>query len=326
MENNEDIAMLQMDFSENYTARWQYEIQPAHYGANQITIYCACFWHGSNIKSSVVVSNDLSHTKDSIMKFLDVLMPTLLNDKIQTLHIWADGPSSQFKNKYMVNALPWMIKRYGINIQWNYFASSHGKGAVDGVGCSIKRQVFEKVKQRRAEVRDAASFFQCARKYSSNIYVHLVDINEITQYVSENVATVFEGAMDKPGIAKIHCVTGNAQLDDVCLTHYTNFSNDSELSLTELGSQKTEESESEGFVMSERDIHVGDHIQLTCEPFKNYYAVVLQVLHDNEFKIQYIEKKYGKFVLKDYDFDSRSAMDMVPVCAEVDNRDRYTFS
>ena len=54
----------------------------------------------------------------------------------------------------------------------------------------MKRQVFEKVKQRRAEVRDAASFFQCARKYSSNIYVHLVDINEITQYVSENVASL----------------------------------------------------------------------------------------------------------------------------------------
>ena len=35
------------------------------------------------------------------------------------------------------------------NIRWNFFATSHGKGAVDGVGGVLKRRAWNKVKARQ---------------------------------------------------------------------------------------------------------------------------------------------------------------------------------
>jgi hypothetical protein len=52
------------------------------------------------------------------------------------------GPSSQFKNRFLVAAISSLQEKHKINIIWNYFATSHGKGPVDGIGGSVKRQVW----------------------------------------------------------------------------------------------------------------------------------------------------------------------------------------
>ena len=44
------------------------------------------------------------------------------------------------------------------NIRWNFFATSHGKGAVDGVGGVLKRRAWNKVKARQVVIRTAAEF------------------------------------------------------------------------------------------------------------------------------------------------------------------------
>ena len=70
------------------------------------------------------------------------------------LNIWSDGPSSQFKNRYMANCLPLMNVAYHCQTSWNFFATSHGKGPVDGVGGAVKRAVRDMVRCRRAIVID----------------------------------------------------------------------------------------------------------------------------------------------------------------------------
>jgi len=40
-------------------------------------------------------------------------------------------------------------------LEWNYFATSHGKGAVDGVGAVVKRKVWQIQKMRQATVEQA---------------------------------------------------------------------------------------------------------------------------------------------------------------------------
>ena len=44
------------------------------------------------------------------------------------------------------------------NIRWNFFATSHGKGAVDGVGGVLKWRAWNKVKARQVVIRNAAEF------------------------------------------------------------------------------------------------------------------------------------------------------------------------
>ena len=41
-------------------------------------------------------------------------------DSVKTVHIWSDGPSSQFKNWYITAALPWLQAETDIQIDCNF--------------------------------------------------------------------------------------------------------------------------------------------------------------------------------------------------------------
>ena len=53
--------------------------------------------------------------------------------------MFSDGPSCQFKKKHIAHFLHTLSKI--ASIQWNYFATSHGKGVFDGIGGTVKRLV-----------------------------------------------------------------------------------------------------------------------------------------------------------------------------------------
>jgi hypothetical protein len=36
--------------------------------------------------------------------------------------------------------------KYGFDIQWNFFAEQHGKGAVDGIGAALKKIALNKIR------------------------------------------------------------------------------------------------------------------------------------------------------------------------------------
>ena len=59
---------------------------------------------------------------------------------IEKVRYWSDGASSQFKNQYVFTNLRFHQSDYGITADWNFFATSHGKGENDGVGGMSKMQ------------------------------------------------------------------------------------------------------------------------------------------------------------------------------------------
>ena len=58
---------------------------------------------------------------------------------------FSDGAASQFKNRYLLQHLTMMMDANDLEISWNYFASSHGKGVVDGVGGTLKSLVWTEI-------------------------------------------------------------------------------------------------------------------------------------------------------------------------------------
>ena len=51
----------------------------------------------------------------------------------------------------------WMAKNFSLSIGWNYFATSHRKGLVDGIGGNVKRFA-EKIVRQRNFVSNAQEF------------------------------------------------------------------------------------------------------------------------------------------------------------------------
>ena len=79
-----------------------------------------------------------------------------------------DGASSQFKQKYMFTNLTFLQEIYDVSITWNFFATSHGKGAVDGIGGDVKRRVWlANLTGDRAS--DAESFARIAVKHCKKL-------------------------------------------------------------------------------------------------------------------------------------------------------------
>ena len=75
------------------------------------------------------------------------MISELVDSSVKVLQLWSNGPSSQFKNRFIATAIPWVDEKYSVKLCWNFFASSHGKGPVDGIGGAIKIIAAHKVIQ-----------------------------------------------------------------------------------------------------------------------------------------------------------------------------------
>lgn len=97
------------------------------------------------------------------------------------VHLWSDGPTNQFKNRYMFKFASFLQKKYKLaSISWNFFATAHGKGAVDGIGGSVKRTVWREVKSRRQnQVKSAKQFIEVL--HATNSSVEILEISNVKE-------------------------------------------------------------------------------------------------------------------------------------------------
>jgi hypothetical protein len=99
-----------------------------------------------------------------------VLTQDLFTSKILVLFILLFSLCNNhlLENHFLFSFMGYLLKRYQLSfLQWNFFVTSHGKGAVDGIGGCAKRAVWQWVKARQATVANAADFGQVLRESCS---------------------------------------------------------------------------------------------------------------------------------------------------------------
>ena len=134
-------VMLQVDFSENATLMSQNEIESAHWNHSQVTLFTA---HAritnepTENESMVLISDNLNHTKHSLYVFKDQIFTDFKgrHKDINAINVFSDGASSQFKQMYLFSSL-YTWEQHHVHMVWNFFATSHGKGVVDGLGGTV---------------------------------------------------------------------------------------------------------------------------------------------------------------------------------------------
>ena len=203
---SQDIAVLQVDFEDNFSTLWQDKVQSAHWNKKQVTAFTSVVWCKDTCKSAVVISDNLSHTKDSVITFIHKLISELIDISVKVLQLWSDGPRSQFKNRFIIAAVPWLEEKYSIKLCWNFFASSYGKGPVNGIGGTIKRIATQNVIQRKLSIIDALSFYQAVRNESKvDVYFFSADKNREMLNNTE-LGDIVNNVPEKPGIFSSHCL------------------------------------------------------------------------------------------------------------------------
>lgn len=199
-----DEGVLQIDFAENFICESQDEIQNAHWNQKQLSLFTTAFYYNDTFQSKVLVSDNLVHTKDTIVPFLCKVLHKLPKP-LKVLKIWSDGPSSQFKNKYIAAIIPHLEKRFNIKIIWNYFATSHGKGCIDGIGAKVKCIVRQHIRARDCLVNSASDFVAAFNRTESRITVEkMTDEDFINENKILGVNKIFKDAKDVRAIALAH--------------------------------------------------------------------------------------------------------------------------
>ena len=156
--------LFHFDFAQNYTCSYQDAAQSAYWCQKQVTIFTVSIYKKDTKKMAAIVSDNLNHSKESICVYLETLFKKYTVSGMNIV-LWSDGPSSQFKNRFMLQYLQILKQSFQAkSIAWNFFAASHGKGSVDGIGAVLKRFVWLRVKARQNEVRNAIEFFEVAKE------------------------------------------------------------------------------------------------------------------------------------------------------------------
>ena len=139
--------MLQVDFAENFNMKEQDEIQSAHRNTKPLSIFTAFVWSKSQNISFALPLLDLTHDKFVVNAALGIILNHIgtVLPNVKEVNCFSDGTASQFKQRFLFRNLIEINNERKIKISWHFFATSHGKGVVDGVGGVVKRLVWSAV-------------------------------------------------------------------------------------------------------------------------------------------------------------------------------------
>ena len=97
--------MLQTDFAVSYSCEYQNEIQSALWSHESVMLFTAAMAYKAECKTFLIVSDSRDKGKGTVAVFIDFLYNHFgATDAMEDI-IWSDGPTSEFKNKYMVKFL-----------------------------------------------------------------------------------------------------------------------------------------------------------------------------------------------------------------------------
>lgn len=200
--------VLQGDFSENASLLEQNEIQSAHWHHKQATLFVCYAWIEKQKEQGIVLVSDcLDHSKLSIYKYVDFIL-SYLKEKhvsITNVDIFSDGTAAQFKQRYLFSNLFHFEKKHDVKLSWNFFATSHGKGVVDGIGGTVKRSVWRQVRSGNVMVSSAKAFADIAAERNKKLFILFIDHEEIKKNESM-LNEMWKGVQAIPNCRTMHYV------------------------------------------------------------------------------------------------------------------------
>ena len=190
-------VVLQVDFSENATIASQNETQSSHWCHGQATHFTAYAWiQGDGNESFALLSDDLTHTKYSVYIFMEYIMKHL-RDKfpsVRVLNVFSDVQVHS-SNKYFCSG----TCTTGSKI--TFFATSHGKGVVDGLGGTVKRAVWRRVRSGKVHITTAEEYAKIAEQCNPKIHEQFIAKGDIDQ-IKPQLDAKWEGVLAVPKTQK----------------------------------------------------------------------------------------------------------------------------
>lgn len=158
--------------------------------------------------SFVVISDCLKHDTVAVHLFLRKLISFLTNtfDQLPVkMYCFSDGAASQYKNRKNFINLCRHHEDFGMQAEWHFSATLHGKGACDGVGGTVKRLAARASLQRPydSQIMTPRQLFDWAKDNIAAINFEYCT-NEEHDAEDKWLAEHFSLARPIPGTQKLH--------------------------------------------------------------------------------------------------------------------------
>lgn len=195
LKKNECIIIC--DFAENYSFLIQDSIQSYYFKTPQATVHPFSIYYLDDVgalktKSICVISDCTSHNTASFYAFLKEVLAEikLFLPNVNYIKYFSDGCAAQYKNcKNFANLLKHK-EDFGIEAEWNFFASCHGKNSCDAIGAVLKRFVKLAAMRGKTISTPKEMFDYCVQKQK--------DLKIITLYVdSKTIAKIEKKTLNR---------------------------------------------------------------------------------------------------------------------------------
>lgn len=158
--------------------------------------------------SYVIISNCLHHDTVAVYLFQKNLIAYLkkkLASHPQKIYYFSDGAAAQYKNRKNFINLCYHEEDFGISAEWHFSATSHGKGACDGLGGTLKRLAARASLQRPydAQIMTPRQLFEWA---TMNIPTVAFNYCSMEEYERQQIFLEerFQNAKTIAGTRKLH--------------------------------------------------------------------------------------------------------------------------
>ena len=181
----EGDVILHGDFSENFSYNIQDAAQGVHWDRSQCTLHpFVAYWRVEgelHHQSFCCICDDLKHDPAMVHAFITEVVHRVKNivPQVTKIHYFTDGCAAQYKNRFNFVNVCHHEEDFGIKCEWNFFATSHGKGACDGIGGTVKRAAYKESLRRpyANQILDVEALYE----YLSGSFASSIDFIHVTR-------------------------------------------------------------------------------------------------------------------------------------------------
>ena len=199
------------DFAENYKFITQDEVQSFHWTNLQCTLHPVVVYYKENdklcLKSFCVLSDDMTHdvcmvyeVQRSVINEIKEMLPL-----VSKIEYFSDGCAGQYKNRNNFKNLSLHKQDFGLDAEWVFFTTSHGKSPCDGIGGTVKRATAKTSLQRPIgnQILDTEKMYEFCLSNFENIKFILVT-SQLMENTRKELSARFVDLSTIPGTRSFH--------------------------------------------------------------------------------------------------------------------------
>ena len=197
-------ATVQVDYAENWAVKYNMQISAAFYDNDQVSMHPMVIHYRAEegtleTHSYVGISAEGSHTFATsltfILRMLEMLQEML--PQLEVVHFISDGPSSQYRNRTVVEAIKRFQELSQLKCSWTWLEAGHGKGPCDGVGGGLKKKADNLVKGGAVirNTKELVSGLDAVNIKSDLVYVVPQEVQRTQALIKRWTPTAVKGLM-----------------------------------------------------------------------------------------------------------------------------------